>query len=141
MGISIEKGDRIMKKKMTLVELERIAEQRWEEEAKRLVQAIAEREGVDFEELYPYLIDYGLGSNWIHASFKFPGHSLIVLQGGLGEDPPLALTEKGLQGKHIWMAYINPKTSSPRYTGYDSLGNALLMAYWSYEQDDRALWT
>lgn len=129
-----------MKKKMTLAELEKAAERRWEEDAKRLVQAIAERENVEFDELYPYLIDYGLGSNWVHASFKFPGHSLVVLQGGLGVEPPLELTKKGLRGKHIWMAHIKPRTGGQRYTGYDSLGEALLTARWSHEQDDRALW-
>lgn len=135
-----DKGDRIMKKKRTLEELERAAEQQWEKEAKRLIQTIAERENVEFAELYPHLIDYGLGSNWVHASFKFPGHSLVVLQGGLGEYPPLELTEKGLQGKYIWMAHINPRTGGQRYTGYDSLGEALLTARWSYKQDARALW-
>lgn len=127
-------------KKKTLAELEQLAERHWEKEAKRLVQAIAERENVEFDELYPHLVDYGLSSNWVHASFKFPGHSLVILQGGLGISPPLKLTEKGLQGKHTWMAHINPKSGGPHFTGYDNLGEALLMAKWSYEQDKRALW-
>ena len=127
-------------KLLTLRGLEAIAEKQWEEKAKQLVRAIAEQEGVDFNQLYPYLVDYSFGNGRVDAIFKLPGHTAIRLFGGYGHRAPANLVNGEIDGDYGWMAWAYRKMGSPAFTGCENLGEALLLARWAYEQDNRALY-
>lgn len=128
---------------ITLRGLESAAEKRFKAEADKWVYAIAERESVGFDELRPHLVSLYHHPNYqIEIVFVIPEHTPIKLFSGYSSyTPGVAKLENGkLVGDYDWYAFKTHTTGSVSFHSVQSLGEALLLARWAYEEDERAKW-
>lgn len=128
---------------MTLKELETIAEIWFEEQADEWVRAIADREGVEFDELRPYVVV--LDHHHLRRSeivFVIPKHTAIKFRScGYPYERDTAKLEGGkLIGDYDWYVFRNHSANSVSFNSVKNLGQALLLARWAYEEDERAKW-
>lgn len=132
---------------MTLKGLESIAERKFEERADEWVRAIAEREGVGFDELRPYLVSLHYEPKYrLEAVFVVPEHTPIKLLSDFfayidSEKMKVASIENGeLVGDYVWYVFRTNCNGSVSFHGVKDLGHALLLAHWAHEEDERAKW-
>jgi len=128
---------------ITLKDLEGVAKAKFEEQADKWTRAIAEHEGVGFEELRPYLVSlYHHPGYQVDVVFVIPKHTPIKLSSKYSPyTPGIAKLEDGkLVGDYNWYVFKTHTTGSVSFHGVDGLGHALLLARWAYEEDKRAKW-
>jgi len=128
---------------MTLKDLESMAATKFKKQADEWALAIAEREGVDFNDLRPYLVSLHYEPKYrLEAVFVIPEHTPIKLSSVYSSyTPGVAKLENGkLIGDYDWYTFKTHNTRSVSFHGVDDLGHALLLARWAHEEDERAKW-
>jgi len=132
---------------LTLKSLENLAEKKFEIQADEWVWAIANLEGVGYDELRPHVISlYYWPGHHCQIVFDIPQHTPIQLHFNdysKYKEDGMSIIQLGndeLVGKCSWFAYRTNYCGSPSFHGCDNLGHALLVSRWAYEEDERAKW-
>jgi hypothetical protein len=134
-------------KLLTLNGLESGAEKKFEAQADEWVSAMADREGVGYDELRPHLVSLHYEPKYrLEAVFVIPEHTPIKLCSDYfayidSEKMRVASIENGkLVGDYMWYAFRTNCNGSVSFHGVKDLSHALLLARWAYEEDERAKW-
>ena len=127
----------------TLEELKNAAEKEFEEQVDRWIRALAEREGISFDDLRQHLLAFRYRRGWsLKIVFGFPDHTPVVLFSDFldhySKELVAHLEDGKLIGNYRWYAYRDHDGGGD-YSA-ENLGEALLFATWVSEEDSRAKW-